>query len=72
MVYYDGTNVIVVEGVLDGFISNECRGENGFGFDEIFELSDGLTLDELSSEKKNIISARSLALMDLKKKLVKI
>ena len=71
LVYYDGTNVIVGEGVLDGFISNECRGENGFGFDEIFELSDGLTLAELSSEEKNSISARSLALNDLKKKLVK-
>ncbi len=71
LVYYDGTNVIVGEGVLDGFISNECRGENGFGFDEIFELSDGLTLAELSSEEKNNKSARSLALNDLKKKLVK-
>ena len=71
LVYYDGTNVIVGEGVLDGFISNECRGENGFGFDEIFELSDGLTLAELSSEQKNNKSARSLALNDLKKKLVK-
>lgn len=71
LVYYDGTNVIVGEGVLDGFISNECRGENGFGFDEIFELSDGLTLAELSSGEKNSISARSLALNDLKKKLVK-
>ena len=72
LVYYDGTNVIVGEGILDGFISKECRGENGFGFDEIFELSDGLTLAELSSEEKNSISARSLALNDLKKKLVKI
>ena len=71
LVYYDGTNVIVGEGVLDGFISNECRGENGFGFDEIFELSDGLTLAELSSGEKNNKSARSLALNDLKKKLVK-
>ena len=71
LVYYDGTNVIVGEGVLDGLISNECRGENGFGFDEIFELSNGLTLAELSSEQKNNKSARSLALNDLKKKLVK-
>ena len=71
LVYYDGTNVIVGEGILDGFISNECRGENGFGFDEIFELSNGLTLAELSSEQKNNKSARSLALNDLKKKLVK-
>ena len=72
LVYYDGSNVIVGEGILDGFISKECRGENGFGFDEIFELSNGLTLAELSSEEKNSISARSLALNDLKKKLVKI
>jgi len=71
LVYYDGTNVIVGEGILEGFISKECRGENGFGFDEIFELSNGLTLAELSSEEKNSISARSLALKDLKKKLVK-
>ena len=71
LVYYDGTNVIVGEGILDGFISKECRGENGFGFDEIFELSNGLTLAELSSEEKNSISARSLALKDLKKKLIK-
>ena len=71
LVYYDGTNVIVGEGILDGFISKECRGENGFGFDEIFELSNGFTLAELSSEEKNSISARSLALKDLKKKLIK-
>ena len=32
--------------------------ENGFGFDEIFELEDGRTLAEISSEEKNIISAR--------------
>ena len=71
LVYYDGINVIVGEGILEGFISKECRGENGFGFDEIFELSNGLTLAELSSEEKNSISARSLALKDLKKKLIK-
>ena len=72
LVYYDGVNEYIGEGIINGFISKECRGENGFGFDEIFELSNGLTLAELSSEEKNSISARSLALMDLKKKLVKI
>ena len=69
LVYYDGTNITVGEGILEGFISRECRGENGFGFDEIFELPNGLTLAELSSEEKNSISARSLALKDLKRKL---
>ena len=49
----------------------ECRGNNGFGFDEIFELPNGLTLAELSSDEKNSVSARSLAINDLKKKLEK-
>lgn len=69
LVYYDGTDIIVGEGVLEGSISKERRGNNGFGFDEIFELSNGLTLAELSSEEKNNISARSVALKNLKKKL---
>lgn len=69
LVYYDGVNFVVGEGILDGFISKECRGDNGFGFDEIFELPNGLTLAELSVEEKNSISARSLALKDLKRKL---
>lgn len=69
LVYYDGTNIITGEGILKGFISKECRGFNGFGFDEIFELSNGLTLAQLSQEEKNSISARSLALEDLKRKL---
>ena len=69
MVYYDGTSIIAGEGILYGKISLERRGDNGFGFDDIFELSDGRTLAELSSEEKNKISARYLALMDLKNKL---
>lgn len=71
LVYYDGEKEIVGEGTLNGFISKECRGNNGFGFDEIFELPNGLTLAELSSDEKNSVSARSLAINDLKKKLKK-
>ena len=70
LVYFDGEKEIVGEGILHGFISRECRGSNGFGFDEIFELSSGLTLAELSSNEKNKISARSLAVNDLKRKLL--
>lgn len=69
LVYYYGINLITSEGVLNGFISKECRGNNGFGFDEIFELPNGKTLAEISSDEKNEISARSLAIKDLKKKL---
>ena len=71
LVYYDGEKEIVGEGVLNGFISTECRGNNGFGFDEIFELPNGLTLAELSFEEKNRISARSIAINALKKELIK-
>lgn len=69
IVYYDGEKEIVGEGILEGFISKECRGNNGFGFDEIFELKNGLTLAELSSNEKNSVSARLLAINDLKIKL---
>lgn len=69
LVYYDGTNEIVGEGILSGTIVSP-RGTNGFGFDPIFELNSGKTLAELTSEEKNITSARYLAALDLKKKLV--
>lgn len=72
LVYYDGSDIIIGEGILKGFISRECRGTNGFGFDEIFELPNGLTLAELTPEEKNDISARALAAKDLKKKLIRL
>ena len=45
------------------------RGNNGFGFDEIFELEDGKTLAELSNEEKNNISSRKIALEKLKESI---
>ena len=69
IVYYDGKDYLVGEGILEGYISKECRGNNGFGFDEIFELENGKTLAELTFDEKNMISARSLAIKDLKLKL---
>lgn len=69
IVYFDGEKEVVGEGILKGSISRECRGNNGFGFDEIFELPNGKTLAELSSEEKNMISARYKALNDLKQKI---
>lgn len=70
LVYYDGTKTISSEGILKGQISTKRRGLNGFGFDDIFELPNGKTLAELSSEEKNNISARYLAAKDLKRKLL--
>lgn len=65
----EGENVITAVAYIDGYISETPRGDNGFGFDEIFELENGKTLAELSSEEKNKISARKMALELLKDKL---
>lgn len=65
----DGKNTICELGTIDGFVAEEVRGENGFGFDEIFELENGKTLAELTQEEKNQISARKIALEKIKQKL---
>ena len=69
--YVDNENTIVVEGIIEGKISKEERGNNGFGFDSIFELENGKTLAELSKKEKNDISSRRIALEKLKDKLDK-
>lgn len=72
LVYYDGIYELVGKGSLKGNISLEKRGEKGFGFDCIFELEDGRTLAEMEREEKNLVSARYLALIDLKKKMLEV
>ena len=57
-------------GILRGIVAKSPKGENGFGFDEIFELENGKTLAELSNEEKNEISARKIAIEKIKKKLI--
>ncbi len=58
------TNTVI--GSMEGYVAECPRGENGFGFDEIFELENGKTLAELSSEEKNEISSRRKALEALR------
>ena len=69
----DTTNNISIakEHIISGNVSLNIRGENGFGFDEIFELENGKTIAELSSEEKNSLSPRKLALEEIKKELIK-
>ena len=67
--YYENGDHVVGKGEMVGRIAENPRGNNGFGFDEIFELEDGRTCAELSKEEKNQISHRRLALQDLFKKL---
>ncbi len=50
------------EGVVEGRIGHEPRGENGFGYDPVFVLPDrGLTTAQLSPEEKNRVSHRGRA-----------
>lgn len=65
LVLPDGTQR-VVEGILEGYLIDEPRGSNGFGYDPIF-VPAGLasTTAELSPEEKDAISHRGRALAAL-------
>ena len=69
MALSDGKKTITAVAYICGFVAEYPRGKNGFGFDEIFELEDGRTLAELSSEEKNKISARKKSLEIIKENL---
>ena len=49
------------ESTLDGNISYSIKGNNGFGFDEIFEINNK-TLAEMTTNEKLLISPRTKAL----------
>ena len=66
----DGKKTICKKGIISGYVSESIRGDNGFGFDEIFELENGKTLAELSNEEKNEISARRIAIEEIRKELM--
>ena len=57
-------------GTVEGRIGYEEKGENGFGFDPIFFVSEfGCTTAELTMEQKNQCSHRGNALREMKKLL---
>ncbi len=65
----NGKKTISATSSIDGYIAESPRGDNGFGFDEIFELKDGKTLAEITEEEKNKISARKKALEIIKENI---
>ncbi|KNX36696.1 RdgB/HAM1 family non-canonical purine NTP pyrophosphatase [Luteipulveratus halotolerans] len=67
----DGTERVHV-GRVDGRLTRDQRGTNGFGYDPIFELPDGRTLAELSDDDKNAISHRGNAFRALLPDLVEL
>ena len=59
-----GSEPLIVEGVLDGSITEERRGDRGFGYDPVFAVGDR-TYAEMSDNEKNEISHRARALRAL-------
>ena len=65
----DGTSYVVRE-TIEGYIGYEERGENGFGYDPIFMVSEyEKTTAELTMQEKNKISHRGKALKAMRELL---
>ena len=71
--YRDGDTSVTFRGEVEGRISHEERGTNGFGYDPIFipVEGDGRTFAEMSAEEKSKISHRARAFRKLAEWLVK-
>ncbi len=58
--------IAITEGRVEGRISVSERGNNGFGYDSIFEVdSTGRTYAEMADSEKNALSHRALALQKM-------
>lgn len=65
-----GKETLTVFGTCEGRILHERRGSNGFGYDPVFFVEEeGKAMAELSSEKKNKISHRAMAIKQLEQSL---
>jgi XTP/dITP diphosphohydrolase len=67
---YDGQDMKVARGEVNGTLADNIRGKNGFGWDVIF-IPEGYeqTYGEMSASEKNGISHRRRALDELKRML---
>ncbi|MEA3510108.1 MAG: RdgB/HAM1 family non-canonical purine NTP pyrophosphatase [Actinomycetota bacterium] len=59
-----GSDILIVEGVVEGMITTERRGDRGFGYDPVFAVGDR-TYGEMADVEKNEISHRARALRAL-------
>ncbi len=64
---------LAVRAAIEGRIGYEEKGNNGFGYDPIFYVSEfGKTTAELTEEEKNLVSHRGKALRRMKEELKKL
>ena len=66
----DSGEELVVDGVMEGSITTERRGDNGFGYDPVFLVRDR-TFAEMGTAEKNAISHRAQALRALAEELAR-
>lgn len=65
--FTDGETTRTVEGMCDGWICEQPRGEHGFGYDPVFYVPEyDCTFAQMSLKKKNAISHRSQAFLNFK------
>ena len=70
LIFPDGRKIEAFGVSCEGYIINEKRGENGFGYDPVFYSPDyNKTFSQMSMEEKNKVSHRKAALIELSKKL---
>ena len=63
---------LICQGTWEGQISLQSQGNQGFGYDPVFFVpSEGLVAAELTSERKNALSHRGQALIQLMNRLEK-
>ncbi|HIB04179.1 MAG TPA: XTP/dITP diphosphatase [Candidatus Marinimicrobia bacterium] len=68
--FVDGRRELFAEGIIEGLITVEPCGHEGFGYDPIFlPEPESKTFAEMSQERKNQISHRGRALAKMQKKL---
>jgi XTP/dITP diphosphohydrolase len=67
MVAWPDGSEVAAEGVCDGTIAEQERGERGFGYDPVFVPvdGDGRTFAEMTDAEKNALSHRARALRNL-------
>jgi len=69
--YEPGNDPTIVEGFCAGWIVDRPLGDGGFGYDPLFYVPEqGLTMAQLSPDRKNEISHRAAALRQLKQRLL--
>ena len=68
--FVDGSRELFSEGIVEGIITLDTKGEDGFGYDPIFQPEgQDLTFAEMTQNEKNKISHRGRALIKMRKLL---